>query len=194
MSTFQLIIAFLLFAWQTAAAIWDFYDRRIPAWFSLVPLVCGLIYFGIMISPVAAVLLLVSVLGTNLPSRLGFVLTAVPGAYLVYSAYPEPQTALFAGWILLWVLWLAGVMGGADALAGTVLLVWFPFPLMLVALLTGLLLWSLGLLGFRYGVGAPLRIWIVIRQGWSKKLPHPQPGLGAFPLAMLIFLICQFCV
>jgi Flp pilus assembly protein protease CpaA len=193
MSVFHLLIAILLLAWQTAGAVYDFHDRRIPVGFSLVPLIAGLVYFGIMSSPVAAILLLVSILATNFPTRFGFGLTAIPAAFLVFSAVSKDHLALFIGWIILWILWLLGVMGGADALAGMVLLIWFPSPLMLGALLAGLFFWSLGMLLIRHGGDMPLRVWVVIRQGWSKSsrgLEH-LPGLGAFPLAMALFLVCQ---
>jgi Flp pilus assembly protein protease CpaA len=185
------LIGIPLFIWQAASAVWDLRDRRIPVWFSLIPLISGILYFGIMVSPLGAVLLLVSILGTNLSPRIGFCMSILPAAYLLVSTYPSDLSALYAGWLLFWVLWRFGVLGGADALAGTILLVWYPTPQMLGALLTGLLVWSLGMLVTSYGTLAPLRLWVVLRQGFPVSLEGRKrhPGLGAFPLALALFLL-----
>ena len=185
------VIGIPLLIWQTASAVWDLRDRRIPVWFSLIPLVAGILYFGIMVSPLGAALLLVSILGTNLSPRIAFTLTFFPAVYLLVSSFSSDRFALYAGWILFWALWRFGVLGGADALAGTILLVWFPAPEMLGAILAGLLVWSLGMLVARYGPLAPLRIWLVLRQGFPATLQGRErhPGLGAFPLALAFFLL-----
>jgi Flp pilus assembly protein protease CpaA len=187
----HLLIGMPLLIWQAVAALWDWRDRSIPVWFSLIPLVAGILFFGILHSPLAAGLLLVSILGTNLSSRTGLTLTILPTAYLLVSSFPSDLTALYAGWLLFWVLWLGGVLGGADALAGTVLMIWFPKPEMLIAILAGLLIWSLGMLVKQFGFFAPVRIWLVLRQGVLTGLRERerQPGLGAFPLALVLFLL-----
>jgi hypothetical protein len=191
MSGISLLIGIPLLIWQAFSTVWDWRDRSIPVWFSLIPLVAGILFFGIMVSPLGAVLLLVSILGTNLSSRTGLILTILPAAYLLVSSFPSELTALYAGWLLFWVLWLGGVLGGADALAGTVLMVWFPTPEMLIAILAGLLIWSLGMLVKRFGFLAPVRIWLVMRRGFPTCLQERErhPGLGAFPLALVLFLL-----
>ena len=191
MNGISILIGVPLLIWQTVSAAWDWRDRSVPVWFSLIPLVSGILFFGIMVSPLGAVLLLVSILGTNLSSRTGLILTILPAAYLLVSSFPGHLTALYAGWLLFWVLWLGGVLGGSDALAGTILLVWFPTPEMLIAILAGLLIWSLGMLVKQFGFFAPVRIWLVLRQGFSTNLQERErhPGLGAFPLALLLFML-----
>ena len=71
MRNFQAFAGLVLGLWLFAETIWDLRQREIPRWFSLIPLVTGLLHL-VWVSPwLAAFLMAFSILGTHLiqPSR-----------------------------------------------------------------------------------------------------------------------------
>ena len=171
----------LLFVWLLAETIWDFKNPEIPRWFSIIPLSLGLIAFALG-SGWGALLLAASILATNItqpwPRRL---LVVVPAILVGIWGYMP----LTAGWLLLYLAWELNILGGADALAGLYLLVWFPVVPMLVTLIVGLFLWNLGILLLRHGRETGPRLWTTIT---NKTAATRAPGMGAFLIALALFV------
>ena len=107
----------LLFIWLTAETVWDFKNQEIPRWFSVIPLSTGLIAFAFTRSGWVALLVTASILATNITQpwqrRL---LTVVPAILAGVWGY----IPLTAGWLLLYLAWETGILGGVDALAGVI--------------------------------------------------------------------------
>ncbi|MBU0510187.1 MAG: hypothetical protein KJ638_00600 [Chloroflexi bacterium] len=172
----------LLFVWLIAETVWDFKNPEIPRWFSIIPLSLGLIAFALG-SGWGALLLAASILATNITHpwpRRGLVI--VP-AILVGIWVNMP---LAAGWLLLYLAWELNILGGADALAGLYLLVWFPVLPMLATLIAGLFLWNLGSLILRHGRETGLHLWTTIT---NKTAATRAPGMGAFLIALFLFVL-----
>ena len=87
------------------------------------------------------------------------------------------------------VIWLIGVIGGADALAGLSLLLFFPSWIMLACIVAGILIWSVLSLVFRYGRSAGLRLWTVAS---TRAAGTRAAGIGAYALAALIFSVLEW--
>ncbi|MEA3350156.1 MAG: hypothetical protein U9Q82_06020 [Chloroflexota bacterium] len=181
--TYKCVISLFLYVWLTAETIQDFRDRRIPLWFSIVPLSLGLIVFLLYRSMGAATLMAVSIAATNLTqSTLRRILTILPLAGVAMLGY----VPLAVGWLLFYMVWELGAMGAADALAGAYLLIWFPTWIMLASIVTGVLLWNLGALLLRYGCEAGLRLWTTIA---NRAKPTRVPSIGAFLIALPLFVL-----
>ena len=171
----------LLFVWLIAETIWDIKSQEIPRWFSIIPLSLGLIAFAFDRSGWVALLMTVSILVTNITQPWQRRLLLVVPAILVGIWGYMP---LAAGWLLLYLAWEAGVLGGADALAGLYLLVWFPVLPMLAMLIVGLLFWNLGILILRHGRETGPRLWTTIT---NRTDATRAPGMGAFLIALVLF-------
>jgi hypothetical protein len=181
-----------LFFWLAFEAAWDLKNRQIPIWFSLVTVVPGLIWLGFTVSPWAAVLMAVSMGMTELPRRsalLGSLGVFVP-LTLVIAFFPLLYP-LAAGWGILVILWLAGVLGGADALAGTALLLFCPTWKMGAAILAGMFFWSLALLLWKYRRDVGLRLWTVWKAHASG---GKQAGIGGYALAVFFYGVYRLIV
>ena len=173
----------LLFVWLIAETVWDFKNPEIPRWFSIAPLSLGLIAFALDRSGWGALLVTASILATNItqpwPRRL---LVVVPAILVGIWGYMP----LTAGWLLLYLAWELNILGGADALAGLYLLVWFPVLPMLATLIAGLFLWNLGILLLRHGRETGLRLWTTIT---NRTDATRAPGMGAFLIALALFVL-----
>jgi len=132
----------LLLIWMTFEAGWNLFQRRLPVWFSLFPLGAGLIYLVTTGKAWLAAIIALAVMATEIetrPLRLVGALLAVMLIVLTSPNYPP----LAMGWGVFVALWEVRVLHGADALAGLVLLIFFPSWLMLTCIGIGLGLWAL---------------------------------------------------
>jgi len=181
-----------LFCWLVLETIWDLRarDRRIPVWLSLVILLPGLVWLGYFVSPWAALLMSISVASTELYPRSLVVGFLGLFALLPLVTFISPALLpLVIGWGILVSLWILRILGGADALAATALLLFFPSWTMAAAILAGILCWSLALLWVRYRKVMGLRLWAVLS---SRSAGTRQADLGAYALAVLFYGI--FCL
>jgi len=177
-------LPWLLLAWLTFETLWDLRDRRIPLWFSLVILIPGIIWLGLD-SWRTAILIILSLAFTEVRnSNPGLGLTGMFGSAVLIPVVSPAHWPLAAGWWGLMLLWSLGILGGADALAGLSLLLFFPSWKMLVALVAGILTWSLLMLLLRYGRKAGLRLWVVAS---TRARGTKAAGLGAYALAALFY-------
>jgi len=187
MPIYEIIVQITLFLWLTLGTIWDLRakDHKIPLWFSLVMLLPGLIWLGYYVSLWAALLMAVSIASVNIyPHSLvigSLGLFAPPPVVLFISPELMP---LVIGWGILVTLWMLRVLGRADALAALSLLLFFPTWPMAVAILAGILCWSLELLWVRYRKDTGLRFWTVLT---SRAAGTQQASLGAYALAVLFY-------
>ena len=175
-----------LTVWLTFETVWDLRDREIPAWFSLVMLVPGLIWLGLQVSPWAAGLMAISILTTELmPHSRTFGLLGIVVPLVVLIVFSPALWPLVVGWGIVIVLWVAGLLGGADGLAAVSLLIVFPSWGMAAAILAGLLVWNLALLVWKYRQDVGLRLWTV----WKTRAPgnRDAAGIGAYALASLFY-------
>lgn len=174
-----------LFFWFVFEAFWDLDNRKIPIWFSLATVIPGLAWLGFTVSSWAAVLMAISIGATELTRRsflLGFLGIFVP-LTLIIDFFPSLYS-LAAGWGILVVLWLVRVLGGADSLAGTALLLFYPTWKMGAAILAGMFFWSLALLFWKYRQDVGLRIWTI----WKARAKgDQQAGIGAYTLAVFFY-------
>jgi len=186
------VLPWLLFAWLVIETVWDLRSHDVPVWFSLVMLIPGLALVGLF-SPWGAVVIVLSLLATEVVKRSP--LSGVIGASLLAITLPlvrliaPAYLPLFVGWGGLMVIWLIGVIGGADALAGLSLLLFFPSWIMLACIVAGILIWSVALLIFRYGRSAGLRLWTVAS---TRAAGTRAAGIGAYALAALIFGVLEW--
>ena len=182
MTTVQEMAIPILFSWLFAETIWDLKDRYIPRWFSIIPLATGLIHLAWVGNWPAALLMLISILGTHITHPGRYMVVAAPIIFLVFLPSMLP---LSIGWSLLYLAWELGWFGGADALAGAYLLIWFPGWEMLIGIVLGVLVWNVGMALIRYGKDAGVQIWTKFRLG----VPGiSTPGLGGFFLALVILI------
>jgi hypothetical protein len=185
--TFAIIIALAsLFAWLVFETIWDLRDRNIPIWFSLAMLVPGVIMLAVGVSVWAAILMGISVACTEAYRReklialIGIVLP--PGLILVLFPALQP---LAICWLVIVTLWMAGKIGGADALAGLSLSLFFPSTWIIsIAILCGIFCWNSALLLLKYRLDAGLRVWMVLR---ARAGGDTVAGIGAYALAVLYY-------
>ena len=186
MTTVQEMTIPILFAWLFVETIWDLKERDIPRWFSIIPLATGLIHLAWVGNWLAALLMLISILGTHITHPGRYVVVAAPVVFLVFLPGMLP---LAIGWSLLYLAWELGWFGGADALAGAYLLIWFPTWAMLIGIGLGLIAWNLAFATKVFGKHAGLRIWTRVSAG----VPGIKtPGLGTFTLALVLFSIISF--
>ncbi len=180
----QTVLPWLLLAWLTLEAIWDLRNQNVPVWFSLVMLIPALT-LTFLVSPWAAVLVAVSLVSTEVRHQLPMAGTL--GMYLTVGmiAVVAPEyLPLVIGWGALMIAWQLGGIGGADALAGLSLLLFFPSWEMLSSIVAGILIWSVALLILRYGRSAGLRLWTVAS---TRAAGTQAAGIRAYALAALIF-------
>jgi len=185
----NIIILACLFVWLVFETIWDLCDRNIPVWFSLVMLIPGIILLSITISLWVAILMVVSIVSTELYHRsriTGLIGIFVP-ILLLTILFPV-ALPLVAGWGILVTLWLIKILGGADALAGLSLLIFFPDWFMEAAILSGLLAWGVAMLIHRYGTQIGIRLWTVFQ---ARSQGEKVPGICAYALAALFYGLCR---
>ena len=180
------IILICLFAWLVFETIWDLRDRNIPIWFSLAMLVPGVIILAVGVSVWPAILMVVSVACTEAYRRTKLV--ALVGIFaplvLIQALFPALQPLAIC-WLVIVILWLAGVIGGAGALAGLSLALFFPSTwAMPIASLCGIICWNTALLLLKYRKDAGLRVWTVLR---ARAGGDAVAGIGAYALAVLFF-------
>ncbi len=181
-------LPWLLFAWLTFETIWDLRDRRIPLWFSLFMLIPGIILLGLD-SWRTAILIILSLVFTEVRnSNPSLGLAGMVGSAVLIPVVSPALWPLAAGWWGLMLLWSLGVLGGADALAGLSLLLFFPSWKMLDALAAGILTWGLLMLLLRYGRKAGLRLWVVAS---TRARGAKAAGLGAYALAALFYALAR---
>lgn len=184
--TTQMIAAICLMAWLIWETLWDFRDQNLPVWFSLVPLIGGLIYRVALGDWPAALFVALVVASTNL-SNPAWRLPAlgVLGAVALVDL-PAAWLPLIAGVALSDLLFELGVMGGADALAVIYVLTWFPSWQALAAMLAGTLIVATALLVARHGWRAPLQFVNALR---GKSAPTEAPGIAGFALGLAGFIV-----
>ncbi|MBC8504328.1 MAG: hypothetical protein H8D34_05695 [Chloroflexi bacterium] len=174
----------LLLIWMTFEAGWNLFQRRLPLWFSLIPLGAGLVYLVVNNQAWLAAIIALAVMATEIearPSRLVAVLLSV---MLIILTSPD-HLPLAVGWTLLFALWEFRVLYGADALAGLVLLIFFPYWLMLACIGIGLGSWAVIVLAMRYKRDFSLRLWTVLS---NRAEGTAYPGIGGFVLALVVYL------
>jgi len=178
MTQVQVIAVPVLLVWLVVETLWDFRDQNIPRWFSLVPLTSGFVHLAWVGNWLAAILMMVSILGTNLSSQGRYFVVIAP---TIVVAFLPGLLPLAIGWLLLYWAWELGWMGAADSLAGAYLLVWFPSWEILTSIVFGILVWNVGMGLTRYGGKIGLRIWVTTStQSEGTRIP----GMGAFALAL----------
>jgi len=179
----------LLFGWLVFETVWDLRSHNVPVWFSLVMLIPGIVLLAIA-SPFVVILAAVSLLSTEISRR--YWLVGMAGMYISLLAIPIIDISclpLALGWAVLMALWLANVIGGADALAGMSLLLFFPSWTMLACIGLGILAWFGLLLILHFGRSAGLRLWAVATTGASGTR---VAGVGAYALAALVYAVFSF--
>ena len=185
--TFANIITLVcLFVWLAFETIWDLRDRNIPIWFSLAMLIPGIIMLAAHVSMWPSILITISVACTEAYRRARLIaligIVAPPG--LILALFPAIQS-LAIGWLVIVSLWLAGVIGGADALAGLSLALFFPSTwVMPIAILCGIFCWNTALLLLKYRQDAGLRVWTVLS---ARAKGESVAGIGAYALAVLFY-------
>lgn len=170
----------LLFVWLAFETIWDLRRRDIPMWFSLAMIIPGLILIALD-SLILAGLIILSLLATEIRHR--YALPGIIGMYgpIILIPFIKPDFIPFAfSWGVLMTIWLLGVIGGADALAGLSLMLFFPSWEMLTLVVLGILVWSVLYLIVRYGKFAGLRLWTV---AMARAPGTKVAGIGAYALA-----------
>ena len=185
MTLTNVIILACLFVWLVFETIWDLCDRNIPVWFSLLMLNPGIILLAITISLWVAILMVVSIVSTEVyhRSRIAGLIGIFVPILLLAILFPV-ALPLVVGWGILVTLWLIKLLGGADALVGLSLLIFFPDWFMGAAILSGLLAWGVAMLIHRYGTQVGVRLWTVFQ---ARLQGEKLPGIGAYALAALFY-------
>ncbi len=173
----------LLLIWMTFEAGWNLFQRRLPVWFSLIPLGAGLVYLAATGQAWLAVVIALAVMATEIETRPLRIVGALLAVMLITLLSPE-HLPLAVGWIVFVALWEVRVLFGADALAGLVLLIFFPSWLMLACVGMGLGLWALIVLAARYRRDFGLRLWTVLV---NRAKGTSYPAIGGFVLALVVF-------
>ena len=173
----------LLLIWMIFEAGWNLFRRRLPVWFSLIPLGAGLVYLVVGDHAWLATVIALAVIATEIKVSMLRMMGALLSAMLIILLSPSHLT-LAVGWVLLSALWEIRVLYGADALAGLVLLIFFPSWCMMACIGIGLGLWSVIVLVMRYRRDFGLRLWTVLstRAGGTA-----YPGIGGFVLALVVY-------
>ena len=174
----------LILIWMTFEAGWNLFQRRLPVWFSLIPLGAGLVYLVISDQVWLAAIIALAVMATETEARPLRLVGTLLSVMLIILSSPG-HLPLAVGWMVFVALWEIRVLYGADALAGLVLLIFFPSWLMLACIGIGLGLWSLIVLAMRYRRDFGLRLWTVLanRAGGTA-----YPAIGGFVLALIVYL------
>ena len=173
----------LLLIWMTFEAGWNLFQRRLPVWFSLIPLGAGLVYLAATGQAWLAVVIALAVMATEIETRPLRIVGALLAVMLITLLSPE-HLPLAVGWIVFVAIWEVRVLFGADALAGLVLLLFFPSWLMLACIGIGLGLWALIVLAARYRRDFGLRLWTVLV---NRAKGTSYPAIGGFVLALVVF-------
>ena len=173
----------LILIWMTFEAVWNLFRRRLPLWFSLIPLGAGLVYLAVSNQVWIAATIALAVMATEIETRPLRIVGTLLSAMLIILLSPD-HLPLAVGWVLLSALWEVRVLYGADALAGLVLLIFFPSWFMLTCMGIGLGLWAVIVLAMRYRRDFGLRLWTVLanRAGGTA-----YPAIGGFVLALIVF-------
>ena len=173
----------LLLIWMTFEAVWNLFRRRLPLWFSLIPLGAGLVYLAVSNQAWIAATIALAVMATEIETRPLRMVGTLLSVILIILSSPG-HLPLAVVWVLLSALWEVRVLFGADALAGLVLLIFFPYWLMLACIGIGLGLWSLIVLAMHYKRDFGLRLWTVLanRAGGTE-----YPAIGGFVLALVVY-------
>jgi len=173
----------LLLIWMTFEAGWNLFQRRLPVWFSLIPLGAGLVYLAATGQAWLAVVIALAVMATEIETRPLRIVGALLAVMLITLLSPE-HLPLAVGWIVFVAIWEVRVLFGADALAGLVLLLFFPSWLMLACIGIGLGLWALIVLAARYRRDFGLRLWTVLA---NRAKGTSYPAIGGFVLALVVY-------
>ena len=173
----------LLLIWMTFEAIWNLFRRRLPLWFSLIPLGAGLVYSAANDQVWLAATIALAVMATEIEACPLRMVGALLSVILIILLSPG-HLPLAVGWIFLSALWEFRVLYGADALAGLVLLIFFPSWLMLACIGIGLGLWAVIVLVMRYRRNFGLRLWTVLS---NRAEGTVYPGIGGFVLALVVY-------
>ena len=174
-----------LLLWMVVEAIWNLFQRDLPVWFSAIPLVAGLVHVHYSDQTWLAIILIFAVATTEIRSRwlrLSGTAISTPLIALVSPAY----LPLAAGWLLLVLCWETRLLYGADALAGLILLIFFPTWRMLACIGLGLSLWAVIVLALRHRHTLGLRLWTVAA---NRTRGTAYPGIGGFVLALAAYPI-----
>ena len=173
----------LLLIWMTFEAGWNLFQRRLPVWFSLIPLGAGCAYLVAAGQVWLATLIALAVMITEIESRFLRITGALLSVVLMLLTAPD-AIPLATSWLVLTALWEARILYGADALAGLVLMIFFPSWLMLVCIGMGLGAWALIVLALRYKQGFGLRLWTVLA---NRAKGTTYPAIGGFVLALVAY-------
>ena len=173
----------LLLIWMTFEAGWNLFQRRLPVWFSLIPLGAGLVYLAASDQAWLAAIIALAVMATEIETRPLRLMSALLSVMLIGLLSPG-HLPLAVGWVLFSALWEIRVLYGADALAGLILLIFFPSWLMLACIGIGLGLWAVIMLAMHYKQNFGLRLWTVLanRAGGTA-----YPSIGGFVLALIVY-------
>jgi len=133
--------------------------------------------------PVVAILMGISVFSTELPRGILHFFVVAPA--LMVLVFDISYLPLIIGWLTLYVFWVLGWVGSADALAGVNLLLAFPDLTMLISIFVGIIAWGMSILFIDYGRKSLLRFWVTITSNIPSKR---RPGMGAYAIAMSIFV------
>jgi len=174
----------LLLIWMTFEAGWNLFQRRLPVWFSLIPLGAGLVYLAVGDHAWLAVIIALAVMATEIEARPLRLVGTLLSVILIILSSPG-HLPLAVGWVLLSALWEVRVLYGADALAGLALLIFFPSWLMLACIGIGLGLWAVMVLAMRYKQDFGLRLWTVLA---NRARGTVYPAVGGFVLALVVYL------
>lgn len=173
----------ILLIWMAFEAGWNLFQRRLPVWFSLIPLGAGCTYLVAAGQIWLALIIALAVMATEIGARPFRVVGALLAAILIILTSPD-NLPLAVSWLVLFTLWEVRVLFGADALAGLVLLVFFPSWLMLVCIGIGLGLWALIVLAAQYKQDIGLRLWTVLA---NRAEGTAYPAIGGFVLALVVY-------
>jgi len=172
-----------LLAWITIEAIWNLFRRRLPLWFSIIPLVIGLICQVVEGYAWLAILIALSAFVTEVESRplrvLGMAISILAMMLLAPGFSP-----LIIGWGMMMVLWEMRIIFGADALAGLSILIFFPSWSMVFALGVGLGMWAVTVLIAIFRSKAGLRLWSILV---ARAPGTAYPGIGGFVFGLAIY-------
>lgn len=171
----------LLLIWLAFEAGWNLFQRRLPVWFSLIPLGAGCVSLVAVDQIWLAVIIPLAVMATEIEARSLRITGALLAVVLMLLVSPA-AIPLAASWLIFTALWEVRVLYGADALAGLALMIFFPSWWMLACIGIGLGLWALMVLALRYQQGFGLRLWTVLA---NRAKGTTYPSIGGFVLALV---------
>ena len=189
LTTIQIMAAPVLLIWLAVETYFDFKDQNIPVVFSIVPLVSGLLFLFFGVDKVLAVFILFLVAVSNLKAsvRLPFTVVLWAAAYFMVHGSSMP---VLIGYLIFFTFFQIGIMGGADALAATYLLCWFPSWGMLFVIVALLLVFSLTVLITKH----KFTFLSAIKNTISGKEGTRSPAMIAFSSSLAVFLIINMII